>query len=130
MKLVDKYGYLEETLNYIEKNILNQKGWGKICSKLNIKKEVLEDLAKRLKNFSENYLFKVIEEKLEKRHSSITGDQAELYATDLTIEMAGKKAFIQIIFKWRIVEDEEEEDKVTTNIKITSKDKIIIKITK
>jgi hypothetical protein len=130
MKLVDKYGYLEETLNYIETHIINQKGWTRICSKLKIKKEALEDLAKRLKNFSENYLFKVIEEKLEKRHSSIAGDQAELYSTDLTIEMAGKKAFIQIIFKWKIVEDEEEEDRVTTNIKIIAKDNIVIKITK
>lgn len=130
MELVDKYGYLEETLNYIETHILNPKAWGKICSKLKLKKEVLEDLSKKLKNFSEKYLFEVLEQKLEKRHSSIAGDEAELYATDLTILMEKKKAYVQIIFKWRIVEDEEEEDRITTSVKIFSKDNIKVVITK
>lgn len=128
MEIVDKYGFLEEAIGYLEQNIISEKGWPKVLRKIKLDKQLLADLSLGLKKFSENSFFVMIEEKLEARHSSITGAQAEVYGVDLTIDTEGpakkKKALIIFTLKFKIVQKEITEDKVTMIVKIYSKENI------
>lgn len=128
MEIIDKYGYLEDVLNYIEKNIIKSRGWQKTAKKAKVKEELLKGLSGKLKYFSETSFFTLLQEKLEDRHSSIAGATAELCGADVGIEVVKNKAFVLINFKWDIVVDGEKEDKVLMDIKMFSKNDIRIKI--
>lgn len=124
MEIVDKYGYLEEVIDYIEKNIISDKGWSRVLRKIKIDKQMLSELSFGIKKFSENAFFSLLEEKLEKRHSSITGAEAYVYGVDLKIDIDKKKAFILLTLNFKIMQKEETEDKTTMIIKIYSKENI------
>lgn len=124
MEIVDKYGYLEEVIAYIEKNIISSKGWPVVLRKIKISKELLAGLSAGIQKFSENAFFALIEEKLEKRHSSITGAEAYVYGVDLKIDTERIKAFILLTLNFKIVQKEETEDKITMVVKIYSKENI------
>lgn len=124
MEIVDKYGYLEEAIGYLEKNIISDSGWPKVLRKIKISKEMLASLSLGIKKISENSLFTLLEDKLEERHSSITGAQAEVYGVDLTIDSDKKKAFVVLTLNFKIVQAEETEDKTTMVVRIYSKENI------
>ena len=124
MEIVDKYGYLEEVIGYIEQNIISEKGWPRVLRKIRISKELLAELSLGIKKFSENAFFALLEEKLEKRHSSITGAEAYVYGVDLKIDIEKKKAFILLTLNFKIVQREETQDKITMIIKMFSKENI------
>ena len=126
MEIVDKYGFLEEAIGYIEKNIIASKGWPIVLRKLKLPKEMLAELSSALQKLSENAFFVLLEEKLEARHSSLTGAEAIVYGVDLTVDNDKKKAFILLTLNFKIVQNEETEDKVTMVIKIYSKENIKI----
>lgn len=124
MEIVDKYGYLEEAIGYLEQNIISDKGWPKVLRKIKISKEALAELSLGLKKFSENVFFSLLEEKLEKRHSSITGAEAEVYGVDLSIDKDKKKVFIILTLNFKIVQGGESDDKITMVVRIFSKENI------
>lgn len=124
MEIVDKYGYLEEAIGYLERNIISDSGWPKVLRKIKISKEMLASLSLGIKKISENSLFTLLEDKLEERHSSITGAQAEVYGVDLTIDSDKKKAFVVLTLNFKIVQAEETEDKTTMVVRIYSKENI------
>ena len=124
MEIVDKYGFLEEAIGYIEQNIISNKGWPKVLRKLKLPKEMLAELSLALQKLSENAFFVLLEEKLEARHSSLAGAEAIVYGVDLTIDNDKKKAFIILTLNFKIVQREETEDKITMIIKIYSKENI------
>lgn len=128
MEIIDKYGYLEDVLCYIEKNILNSRQLSKIAKKAKIKKELLDELSANLKGFSETSFFTMIQEKLEEKHSSATGASGEVRGADIGIETVKNKAFILINFKFDIVIDGEGEDKASIFVKIFSKNNIKLQI--
>lgn len=128
MEIIDKYGYLEDAMSYIEKSIINKKGWQNIVKKAGIDKEILENLSNKLKDFSETSFFTLLEGKLESIHSSIAGATAEIGGADLGIEVYRNKPFILLNLKWDIVIDDEKEDRVLMEVKIFSKNDIHIRI--
>lgn len=120
MQILDKYGYLESALDYIERNIVSGKGLHKIANKTRINEDLLLNLSLALKSFSEKQLFTMMAEKLEDRHSSLSGAEAELTAADISIEKDGKGVFILLTAVFEIVLDGEVEDKTELAIKIYS----------
>jgi|GEM_PF-7105196 len=130
MEIVDKYSYLEEVIAYIEKNIINSKGWPSVLRKIKISKDLLAELSSGIQKFSENAFFAILEEKLEKRHSSITGAEAYVYGVDLKIDTekvrakGPEKAFILLTLNFKIIQKEDTEDKITMIIRIYSKENI------
>jgi len=129
MQIVDKYGYLEDVLNYIEKNIIESKHFEKLAKKARVGEGLLKKLSKELRGFSEKYFLTALQEKLEERHSSLSGAEAEIFLADVGIDVEKNKAFILIYLNWDIVIDGEKEDKIVTTIKIYSKNNIQIRIT-
>ncbi len=128
MQIVDKYGYLEDVLNYIEKNIICAKHFEKLSKKARLSEYLLKKLSKDLQGFSEKYFLTSLQDKLEERHSSLAGAEAEVFLADVGIEVEKSKAFVLICLNWDVVIDEEKEDKITTIVKIFSKNNIQIKI--
>ncbi len=128
MEIVDKYGYLEDVLKYIEKNIINSRGLFKISQKANIEQALLQNLSRSLKGFSENQFFTALEEKLEERHSSPLDASAELAGADMGIELDKNKAFIMIKFKWDIAVEGEREDRTSMQVQIFSKNNIKVRV--
>lgn len=130
MEIVDKYGYLEEAVGYMEKNIISSKGWPVVLRKIKIQKELLVALSAGIQKFSENAFFALLEEKLEKRRSSITGAEAEVFGVDLKIDTEKNKAFILLTLNFKIVQKGETEDKITMAVKIYSKENIKVNFIK
>jgi len=124
MQIIDKCGYLESALDFIEKNIVSGKGLQKIVAKTGIKENSLRTLSLSLKNFSAKQFFTVLHEKIEDSHSSLSGADAEIAGADISIETQRKKAFILMSVICDIVIDGEREDRVEMDIKIFSKNNI------
>jgi len=124
MQIIDKYGYLEQALNYIEKHIASGRGLQKLAKKAGIKEDLLQNLYLALKNFSEKKFFAVFQERIEDRHSSIPGADVEIFEADISIESQKGRAFILMNLICDIVVDGEQEDKIKMEIKIFSKDNI------
>ena len=121
MEIIDKYGYLESALDYIEKNIVSGRGLQKIAKKARINEDLLKNLSLLLSSFSEKMFFIALQEKIEERHSSMSGAEAEISGTDISIETQKNKAFVLMNLICDIVIDGEKEDKIKMDIKIFSK---------
>lgn len=128
MEIVDRYGYLEDALGYIEKNIIANHNIQKLAKKAGVDEFLLKNLRKGLQNFSEKLFFSTLQEKLEDRHSSLLGAAAELISADVKIEVEKNKALVLICLNWDITVDGEREDKITTWVKMFSDKNIQIKI--
>lgn len=127
MKILDKYGYLEEVTVYIEKNIINSKGWPVVLRKIKINKELLAELSSNLKKFSRNKFLANLKYQLEKRYSLAAGADAQVYGVDLKIDIEKKKPYLLLTLNFKITQPGKEDAKPTTIIKIFSKDIIEIK---
>jgi len=128
MEIVDRYGYLEDALGYIEKNIIANHNIQKLAKKAGVDEFLLKNLQKGLQHFSEKLFFTTLQEELEDRHSSLLGATAELVFADVKIEVEKNKAFVLACLNWDITIDSEKEDKMTTLVKIFSDKNIQIKI--
>jgi hypothetical protein len=126
MEIIDKYGYLEDVIGYVEKNIISSRNFQKLAKKSGINEVLLKKLSVGLQKFSEKYFFTCLEEELEKRHSSLSGADAEIFGADISIETQKGTAFISMILNFNIVIDGEAEDKIKIQIKIFSNKNIII----
>ena len=121
MEIIDKYGYLESALEYIEKNIVSGRGLQKIAKKAGIKEDLLKNLSLSLSGFSEKMFFTILQQEIEDRHSSVSGADVEISGADISLETQKNKAFILMSLICDIVVDGEKEDKIKMDIKIFSK---------
>lgn len=126
MEIIDKNGYLESALEYIEKNIVSGKGLQKIAKKAGVSEGLLKNLSFSLKNFSEKQFFTALHEKIEESHSSLSGANAEISGADISVETQKNKAFVLMNITCDIVVDGEKEDRIEMDIKIFSKNNIRI----
>ena len=53
MEIIDKYGYLEAALDYIEKNIVSGRGLQKLAKKAGVNEDLVKNLSSALSGFSE-----------------------------------------------------------------------------
>ena len=121
MEIIDKYGYLESALEYIEKNIVSGRGLQKIVKKARIKEDLLKSLSSSLNGFSEKMFFVILKQEIEDRHSSVSGADVEISGADISLETHKNKAFVSMSLICDIVVDGEKEDKIKMDIKIFSK---------
>ena len=126
MEIIDKGGYLESALRYIERNIVSGKGLHKIARKSGVSEDLLKNLNLALKNFSEKQFFTALHEAVEESHSSLSGAVAEVSAADISIETRKNKAFICMGLTFNIIYDDEIEDQLNFDVKIFSKNNIQI----
>ncbi len=126
MQIIDKYGYLDGALDYIEKNIVSGRGLHKVANRARLKEDLVKNLSLRLKNFSEKQFLTLLQQKIEDRHNADLGANAEILSVDLSVESENKKLFIWMDLICNIVIDNEAEDKIKINIKIFSKNNIKI----
>ncbi|MGD0576991.1 MAG: hypothetical protein ABSA74_02885 [Candidatus Staskawiczbacteria bacterium] len=126
MEIIDKYGYLEQALDYIEKNIVSGRGLQKIAKKARISEDLLKNLSSALSGFSEKIFVTILHQEIEDRHSSISGSEVEISGTDISIETQKNKAFILLDLVCDVVVDGEKEDKIKMGVKIFSKNNIQI----
>ncbi|MCX6721113.1 MAG: hypothetical protein NT026_00705 [Candidatus Staskawiczbacteria bacterium] len=126
MQILDKYGYLESALDYIEKQIISGKGLQKIAKKTGVSEDLLKNLSLALKGFSQKQFFAALQEEIESRHSSVSGADVEIVTADISIETPKKSVFILLDLIFHIVIDGEKEDKIEMEIKIFSKNNIQI----
>ena len=124
MGIIDKYGYLESALGYIEKNIMSGRGLQKIAKKARVNEDSLKNLSLSLSNFSEKQFFVALQEKIEERHSSLSGADVEISGADISIELIKNKAYVSMSLLCDIVADGEKEDSLKMDIRIFSKDNI------
>ena len=121
MEIIDKYGYLESALEYIEMHIVSGRGLQKIAIKTGISEDKIKNLSSALRGFSEKMFFTILRQEIEDRHSSIGGANVEILGVDVGIEEFKHKAFILIKIICDIVIDNEKEDSMKIDIKIFSK---------
>lgn len=126
MEIIDKYGYLESALDYIEKNIASGRGLQKIAKKASIDQDLLNNLSLSLRDFSEKYFFTSLREKIERAHSFISGADVDISAADISIEKNNGRPFVLMTLVCYVVVDGEQEDKIKMNIEIFSKKDIKI----
>jgi hypothetical protein len=126
MEIIDKYGYLESALEYVERHIVSGRGLQKTAKKARISEDLLKNLSLALRNFSEKQFFAVFQEEIEKRHSSVSGADVEISGADISIETQKGKAFILMNLVCDIVIGDEQEDVIKMDIKIFSKNDIQI----
>ena len=126
MEIIDKYGYLESALGYIEKNIVSGRGLQSLAKKARVSEDLLKNLSLSLNNFSQKMFFTILHQEIEDRHSSIDGVDAEISLVDISIDTQKKKAFVSMKLVCDIVVDGEKEDKLKMDIKIFAKNNIQI----
>jgi hypothetical protein len=124
MQIIDKYGYLENALSYIDKQIISGRGLLKISKKAGIEEGPLKNLSLALKDFSEKKLFSVLQEKIDDWDSSTTTAEVEISQVDMGVESQKGKVFILMNLICNIEADGEEKDKIRMDIKIFSKNNI------
>ena len=101
MEIIDKYGYLEDVIGYIEKNIISSRTFKKLAEKSGVNEILLKKLSADLQKFSAKYFFTCLEEELEKNHSSLSGADAEISGADISIETRKGRVFISMILNSR-----------------------------
>ena len=121
MEVIDKYGYLESALEYIEKSIVSGRGLQKTAKKAGVNEDLLKNLSLELSGFSERMFFTILKQEIEDRHSSISGADVEISGVDISLETQKNRAFILMKLVCDIVIDGEKEDKIKIDIKIFSK---------
>ena len=121
MEIIDKYGYLEGALEYIEKNLISGRGLHEVAEKTGIKEDLLKSLSLSLDGFSEKMFLTILQQEIEDRHSSISGADVEISGVDISLETQKNRAFILMKLVSDIVVDGEKEDKIKMDIKIFSK---------
>lgn len=126
MEIIDKYGYLESALEYIEKNIVSGRGLQKTAKKARISEDLIKNLSLSLRGFSEKIFVTILHQEIEDRHSSISGADVEISGADISIEATKNRAFILMDLICDIVIDGEKEDKLKVGVKIFSKNEIKI----
>jgi hypothetical protein len=126
MQIIDKYGYLENALGYIDRYLVSGRGLQKIAKKARINEDLIKNLSLSLKSFSEKKFFALLQEKIEGRHSSISEAEVEVSGADISIENQKDRAFILMNLNCDITVDGEQEDKIKIDIKIFSKDNVQI----
>ena len=126
MEIIDKYGYLESALEYIEKNIVSGRGLQKIAKKARISDDEIKNLSSSLSGFSEKIFVTILHQEIEDRHSSMSGADVEISGADISIESNKKHIYILLSLVCDIVIDGEKEDKLKMDIKIFSKNNIQI----
>lgn len=126
MEIIDKYGYLEGALSYIDRSIISAKSLQKISKKSGVDEILLKNFKDKIKNFSEKYFLSILNEELEDAHSSLSGATAEVSGVDISIEKDGNCAYIFLRLFFDIMADNEEEDKTKIDFKIYSKNNIKI----
>jgi len=126
VQIIDKYGYLDSALDYIERNIVSGKGLQKTARKSGVNEDLLSSLSLSLKNFSEKRLFSVLQEKIEDRRGILPGADIEISGANVSLDVQKNKAFILMDIFCEMVVDGQSEDKIKITIKIYSKNKIQI----
>ena len=126
MQIIDKYGYLKNALNYIERNIVSGRGLQKIAKKARINEALFKSLSLSLKDFSEKQFFVALYEGIEDSRSFTSGADVEISAVDISVEAEKDKAFILMNLICDIVADGEQKDKVKIDIRMFSKNNIQI----
>jgi hypothetical protein len=126
MEIIDKYGYLESALDYIEENIVSGRGLQKIAKKSGISDDKIKNLSAFLRGFSERIFTTILHQEIEDRYSSVSGADVEISGTDISIEIKKNVAFILMKLLCDIVIDGEKEDKIKIDVKIFSKNNIQI----
>jgi hypothetical protein len=121
MEIIDKYGYLEGALGYIERNIVAGKNLHKLAEKSRVNMDFLKNLSDGLRDFSEKMFFTILQQELEDRHSSISGADVEISGADISVETLKNKAFVLMDLVCDIMSGDEKEDKIKIEIKIFSK---------
>ena len=120
MQIIDKYGYLESALDYIERHLASGRGLQNIAKKTGIDEDSLKNLSLLLNDFSEKKFFAVLQEIVDESHSFTPGADMEISGADVSIEMQKEKAFVLMNLLCGIVIDGEQEDKIKMGIKIFS----------
>ena len=105
MEIIDKNGYLESALEYIDKNIVSGRGLQKIAIKAGIQEDLLKNLSLALAGFSEKTFVTILHQEIEDRHSSVDVADAEVSSVDVSIDTQKKKAFIFVKLVCDIVID-------------------------
>lgn len=118
MEILDKYGYLESALGYVEKNIISGRNLKKLAQKAGVEESLLQKLSAGLKKFSEKQFFTNFKERIEEKHSSISGADVEISGVDISIESSKNKAFVSMEISCDIVVDDEIEEKIKIEMKI------------
>ena len=126
MEIIDKYGYLESALEYIDKNIVSGRGLQKIAKKADIQEDLIKNLSLALAGFSEKTFVTILHQEIEDRHSSISGAEVEISGADISLDTQKSKAFILLKLVCDIVIDGENEDKIKIDTRIFSKNNIQI----
>jgi len=124
MQIIDKYGYLENAFDYIDRQIVSGRGLKKISKKTGMDEDLLKSLSSVLKDFSEKQFFCVLEEKIEEKHGSAPDDDIEISEVDLSVEREKGKALVLMNLTCDVAVDGEQEDKIKIEIKIFSKNNI------
>jgi len=126
MEIIDKYGYLEQALEFIEKNIVSGRGLHKTAIKTRINEDLLKNLSSALSGFSEKTFVTILHQEIEDRHSSVLGADVEISGIDISLETQKNRAYILMKLVCDIVVDSEKDDKINLDIKIFSKNEIKI----
>ena len=121
MEIIDKYGYLEDALEYIEKNLVSGRGLRQIAKKTGISDDKINNLSSALRGFSEKMFFTILKQEIEDRHSSIDGADAEISGVDISIVAKKNNAFVLMKLVCDIVADGEKEDKIKMDVRLFSK---------
>lgn len=130
MQIIDKYGYLDGALDYIEKHLVSGRGLQQIAKKARINEDLIKNLSLALKDFSEKRFLTTLQDKIEERRASGSGIQAEISQVDLSIESEQEpkkrksRVFILINLTSDIVVDGEVEDRIKSSIKVFSRSDI------
>lgn len=118
MQIIDKNGYLDSALKYIEKGMLSGRGLQKTAKKTRIDEGLLKSLSLRLSDFSEKQFFTNLQEKIEYVHGFTPGAEVQISGADVSIENKKGKAIIAMNLICDIVIDGEQEDKIKINMQI------------
>ena len=124
MQIIDKYGYLDSALDYIERHVVSGRGLQKIAKKTRINEDLLKNLSLSLKDFSEKNFISVLQDKIEDRRIFKAETEVEISGADISIEQEKGTVFILMNIVCDIVVDGDQEDRIKTNIKIFSKNNI------
>ncbi|MCX6721938.1 MAG: hypothetical protein NTY04_01990 [Candidatus Staskawiczbacteria bacterium] len=124
MQIIDKYGYLDGAIDYIEKHIVSGRGLQKIAKKARINEDLLKNLSLLLKGFSEQKFISVLQGKIEERRIFKEESEIEISGVDVRLDQEKNNAFIYINITYDIADDGEQEDKAKIEIKIYSKNNI------
>jgi hypothetical protein len=126
MQIIDKNGYLDAALGYIERVIISGRGLRQIAQKTRINEDLLKSLSLSLVGLSENDVMSKIQEKLEERHGFLSGADAEVCSAYVDISLEKKLPYLLLRSAFEIMMDGQKDDTTEIEIKIFSRKNIQI----